>query len=134
MNFKLSIKDKDDYLYAKYLNELHTKQVIPFLKRNKNKLDKISDAFNRLYFVLGDKSTHYFAGKTIYNTNRDFNPVSIHSPVSKQDLMWVMPEIGHSSHFRSSYNLRPNVYPIKELNFDANYFSCYFKQILNKIL
>jgi hypothetical protein len=133
MSFKLSIKDKDDYLYAKYLYELYLRQIMPYLKKNKNRLKKISDAYNRFYYVLGSKSTYYFAGKTIYNTNRDSNRVSVHSPVSKQDLMWVMPDSGHSSHFRSNYNLRPNTYPIKELNYDENYFNCYFKPILNKI-
>ena len=133
MYFKLSIKDREDYLYAKYLFEMYSKQILPYLKKNEYRLKKMSESYNRFYYLLGSTSTHYFAGKTIYNTNRDSNEVSVHSPVSKQDLMWVMPDSGHSSHFRSNYNLRPGTYPIQELNFDANYFNCYFKPILNKI-
>jgi hypothetical protein len=131
-NFKIEIKNEDDFVYAKYLFELHTKYVRPYLDQNKAILNTISSSYNRFYYLLGQKSTLYFAGKTIYNTNRESVLVSIHAPDIKTDLRYVDKELGHSAHFRSSYNLRSNKYHIKELYFDTNYFSCYFKTILNK--
>jgi len=137
----LTIKNKDDFKYIKYLYEMHMKYIEPFLTRNKNILDKFNDTFNRFYYFTGKTSvSSIWLVKSIHNTLQT-TELSTHYAKNRVDNKYVPEEYGHSCHFKTKYcayfsmaSLFVNrILPVKELYFDYNYFHFYFKPILNNM-
>ncbi len=62
MNFNVTIQNKNEFIYAKYLHDLYFEIIEPFNERNKKELKKIYEPFNRLFYLLGP-STTWFAGE-----------------------------------------------------------------------
>ena len=137
----LTIKNKDDFKYIKYLYEMHMKYIEPFLIKNKNILDKFNDTFNRFYYFTGKTSiSSIWLVKSIHDTLQT-TELSTHYAKNKVDNKYVPEEYGHSCHFKTKYctyfsmaSLFVNrILPVKELYFDYNYFHFYFKPILNNM-
>ncbi len=132
---QIKIETKTDFEYAKFLFKMHKKYVEPFLIKNKESLDSILENYNRFYYLYNIYNVNllmYY--KTTHNTSHiDF--ISHHVPALNQNKNSVeIPlSLGHLSHFRQSYLDTPSIhteYTIKQLYFDYNYFSNYFKPIL----
>ncbi len=85
----LTIKNKDDFKYIKYLYEMHMKYIEPFLTRNKNILDKFNDTFNRFYYFTGKTSvSSIWLVKSIHNTLQT-TELSTHYAKNRVDNKYV---------------------------------------------
>ena len=95
----------------------------------------ISEPFNRHFYLKGKKTVGLW-GKTIHNTLLT-ETLNHHMPfkVTKDSIITVPHENGHVSHFRGKnyLDLRDQI-SITELHFDLDYFFCYYKPILRKII
>jgi len=133
LDFKFSIRDKQDLENAMYLKDLHVNYVEPFLIRNNKSLNLVPEPFNRLYMLMGLNSTMFLWGKTIHDSLQT-KSVSTHYPNQRySDYFYVPLVYGHLSHFRKDYNIYWGEFPLKEFYFDNNYFIRYYLPILRKL-
>ena len=130
-DFNLLIKSESEYKYAKFLVNLHKNYIEPFLIKNNQSLQSISEPFRRLYFFMGNVTTDFLWGKTIHDTLRT-QFLFTHWPLG-EPCENVPMKYGSLSHFRRSYNIYPSNYSITELYFDFDYFHNYFKVILKDL-
>ena len=134
VSFNLLISNEAEYLYANFLNQFYHKEVKPFLIKNKQVFDMLPEVFSRFYLVNND-TTSWMCGKTVHNTQLS-HWVSNHYPEGNNflNLVWTQHEYGHLSHFRTSLkDLHNRNISIRHLNFDLNYFLCYFKPIVQEL-
>jgi hypothetical protein len=131
LNFNMTIKNRNEYLYAQYLYKLYTQIMKPFYEQNQIELKKIYEPFSRLFYLLGP-STTWFCGKTIHNTFLAEHVTTHYPNHPYTGMMFVPIEKGHVSHFRNGYNIYWNDKSIMDLQFDLNYFLCYLKPISKK--
>jgi hypothetical protein len=134
VSFNVYIQNEKDYEYAKRLNELYKLKLKPFLENNLNVLKELPEPFSRLFFINGP-TTSWMCGKTVHHSHMS-HWVSNHYPEGNNflNLVWTNHEYGHLSHFRTSLkDMHERNVSISNLNFDFNYFSCYFKHIAKEL-
>lgn len=78
-------------------------------------------------------SIHSFSGKSIHDT-RSTVEVMTHYPVGHfNDMLWTPHNLSYVSHFRGSLkDIHLRNISIANLNFDYNYFVCYFVPLIKK--
>jgi hypothetical protein len=143
-NIKIKIGSKRGFEYAQYLYKMHKKYVEPFLIENNETLSAVLEQFNRFYYLINTFSSrpmfryNYGNFKTIHNTSH-IDIISHHIPGKhlNKNSIGIPLSLGHLSHFRRSYFDKSDElnkeYNIKQLYFDFNYFSNYFKPILRNL-
>jgi hypothetical protein len=133
--FKLTIKNEQDFKYAKYLYEMHLKYIEPFFKNNSQILNSVPEPYTRFYYFNGKETVfHSWYFKHIHDASEAFK-VSTHLPENRVSSSLNVPvNLGHVTHFREdyreAYQWKQKEIPIKELFFDFVYFNNYFKPIL----
>lgn len=134
VKFNVVLKTKEELSYAQNLNKLYSREIRPFLERNKNVLKHVPESFNRFYLLNG-ATTAWMCGKTIHHTLSS-HWVSTHYPEGNnfENVLWTPQEYGHVSHFRTSLkDLHERNVSIVDFKFDLNYFLCYFKPLMKKL-
>ena len=139
LNFNITIKNEEEFIYVQYLYEMNQKYVKPYLIDNKNIIDKVDEPFRRFYYFIGDNTVRSpWLAKSIHDTlqTNDLNTHwARHSVKNSKNVPF---KYGHCSHFRTEYcttNVMPELFihgefPVKDLYFDYVYFNDYFKVIL----
>ena len=127
--FKFSISQKNQYEYTVLLNGFYQETLKPFLKSNNNKL---SDDYQSLFYIYSDRTSF---GKTFYFTNQtdqfiNNGPPTLDDINSKRFIIAPFHK-GHISEVGKQISFEKKI-PIDLLQFDFNYFSCYFKKNLSK--
>ena len=153
--FSFTITSKADFEYAKSLWLLYKHVIQPYYDENKKAFANNVRNFDR-FFVLTGSPTDFSWGKTIHDTRRTFD-FSIHHArrhivLDKQtntvrienDPMYLERDravygfvphaYSYESHFRDTIHHEFKQVPIKFVQFDVNYFNCYFRPILQQIL
>ena len=136
LKFKIVIHEKIDFEYAKYLEKLYLTVIQPFMLRNTATLELMPDQFNRIFLFHG-KSTSWYAGKTIHNTQITTS-LTTHYPDNKTNILYIPMEYGYLSHFREDLEWMAQHIPnklisIRDFKFDINYFQCYYKPLTQKL-
>lgn len=133
--FDITITNKDEYLYAKYLYDSYIK-IVDFLDKNQNIIDQIIDeSSNRFFFFFfGDYyMPKYYLYKTFHDTWQTVG-YDQHNPRNKYSQHAQVPvELGHLSHFRKNYNFEPQPKSIRGIYFDMDYFTCYYLPTIQKL-
>lgn len=132
INFTILIRNKEEYDYALSLSNFFKSEIEPFLFHNRAMLKSLPENFSRFFFVYGD-TTSWMCGKSFHFAKLS-HWVSTHYPEKNDffNMIWVPHEYGHVSHFRESLkDLHNKNISIRNINFDFNYFLCYFKPIVN---
>jgi hypothetical protein len=117
-DFKLEIKNEDELAYAKYLSDLYKKIIKPFYGNNSKVLDKMSEPFNRLFYIVEKVDS-----KPVINTNL---------PIDGMKTSLITKDLGHLSFFRKEYVLNFETMSISEFYFDMNYFFCFYLPMIKK--
>ena len=121
LEYKVSIKNKMDFIYAKYLFKLYNNTIKPFYEQNSRIMEKINEPFNRLFYSIQEKVTANDARKIV---NSD---LKLNSPKT------IIPyQHGHVAHFPKDYVFKRKIKSIREFSIDLNYFLCYYLPILKK--
>lgn len=132
-NFIFSIKNLKELNYAKNLYKLYFNIIKPFRELFNKEIQKYVEKFDRLFVLIEDQDKVGY-GKTIHNTQVSFD-LTLHQPLDRP--FWKVPlKYGYLSHFRDYYQPTINQEPISILNiqFDLNYFDCYFKPIMKELM
>ncbi len=133
LDFNLTINNKEDFIYAKYLYDSYINLIEPFLEKNKFNLENVEETINRFYFILGDNLSYRNEMKTVHDTLKTTD-LNWHLPNNAYSSKVKVPNrLGHTSHFRLKYNTFWKTYPIKSLFFDFDYFTCYYLKILKNL-
>lgn len=134
VNFTILIRNKDEHDYAMNLNNFFKKEIGPYLNENKILFRNLPENFARFFFVNGD-TTSWMCGKSFHFAKLS-HWISTHYPEKNNfyNMIWVPHDYGHVSHFRDSLkDLHNRNISIKNINFDFNYFLCYFKPIISNL-
>jgi len=136
VSFNVYIENENDFEYAQRLFKFYKVKLQPFLKLNLNVFKELPEPFSRLFFINGPR-TSWMCGKTVHNTHMS-EWVSNHYPEAKKNnfrnVVWTHHEFGHLSHFRTSLkDLHERNVSISNINFDFNYFSCFFRNIAKEL-
>ncbi len=143
-NYTFLIQDESSLIYVKNLLLFNNYFVRPYLNRVSNMTQKLSDNYNRFYFLLSQRDNQYASGKTIhvtrFNNTRiiEKNNVCVHSLCQRRATL-VHVKHGFLSHFRKSVrfdmkkeNQKNLMFNVRQLMFDFNYLNCFVNPILAK--
>jgi hypothetical protein len=128
--YEFLFQNENDIKYAKNLIKLN--RIL--LKMNVNRKQKNDDEFDRFFYLSGYVTSRSY-GKSIHDTQIT-EYFSHHYPLNVYRRKFSY-EYGHLAHFRESYTYAfiQNVQiPISNLQFDLNYFYCYYNQIANHLI
>ena len=129
--FKLSFAvTKNEFDYAVYLNSFYRQVVRPFLKLQEEPIKKLPEFFKQLFYVYDNKTAF---GKTFYLTNETDRVINTGPPKLEETMpkSFIVAGFGQGrlSNFNKFTSLHKNI-PIRWLNFDYDYFSCYFRNLI----
>lgn len=127
--FYFRINGSDELKYARNLCKLNRVYVQPYLEKNKNLFENVSDNFRRFFALISAKDNQFNMGKTVHKTT-SLRSICVHTMCGRRDKRIDMNH-GHLSHFRGSFRFKEGIkFSIRQLVFDLNYFNCYMKPIL----
>ncbi|CAF0819621.1 unnamed protein product [Brachionus calyciflorus] len=148
--FIFKIESKFDYDYARALVYLNKEVLQPYLRKYGHLIEKYAQNVDRFVMISGRANDFVYA-KSTHDTRRSFD-LTVHHPLdyldsdklviyydnnyldeSKAEYYSVDYNYGHLAHFRSHFSFTLPPMPITFLNFDVNYFNCYFRPILKKL-
>ena len=135
-NFTFVISNPRDLKYAESLLSLYTHLIGPFLTANKDKLSDQSERLTRFFYLNGFNQTDVnqnkmgYVGKTFVNAKTSYFMDGPHEP----DGPHHDAQSYYLSHFRNRYELGRAPKSIRLLNLDLNYFVCYAKPLLAKLI
>lgn len=147
-----TVKGKQEFIYAMQLMRLYDNTIKPMLDLNRDLIKESIGDYERLFFVSGDLNDHVL-GKSIHNTRRTMD-IFLHFPISfikineKTNKPWidydrnqpndlVLPRnLAHLSHYRRHLNFdkQQSEVPFSVLNFDVNYFKCFFVPLVQPLI
>ena len=141
----INITDYDSsFIYNFYLNGAkdvkyaqNLIKIYNFLIENNNLLRNYNVSYNRVFYISGDVSRSK-CGKAIHDTSISYS-IGIHYlnyVTKKEPISTIALDYGHVSHFREIYSIdlaKDSLISIYDLQFDMNYFYCFYQKILEKL-
>lgn len=125
-----SIKSKKELIYAKNLVYVFNDIIKPFLRKNKQAIEKISNTFTSFIYFNGDLwQGDNHVGKSMHNPD---STTRIHTHWSLDGNVFYMDD-EFISHFKTRPDFNRLTVSVYNLNLDLNYFSCYFLPLFEKI-
>lgn len=145
--FSVTINSHRELRYAINLLKVYKTYLKPYLEENSVYFLNQTKDFDRFFVFVGDLNS-YALGKTLHNTRATFD-MTIHllehyldSNISRPQLQrgfepriyFIPNDLARLSHFRKVLNFSYKEIPFENFIFDVNYFNCYFKPIIDKLI